>query len=69
MRKRHPWNRRPLRRALKYMRQDVGPIDLPVVRRCGDGYELVDGHPRYEILRELGVTNIPCLVLKETQPS
>jgi ParB-like chromosome segregation protein Spo0J len=33
----------------------------------GDDYDILDGHLRYEILREFGETTIPCLVLKEVQ--
>ena len=43
--------------------------DFPVltVYDRGDGYDILDGHLRYEILRELGKTTIPCFVLKEIQ--
>jgi ParB-like chromosome segregation protein Spo0J len=36
-----------------------------VVYDRGSSYEILDGHSRFGILRELGVTTIPCLVLKE----
>lgn len=45
----------------------VGLLKPLVVCDQGDTFEILDGHLRYEILRDFGVTTIPCLLEKEVQ--
>jgi len=42
---------------------EVGLVEPPVVCRTGDGFCLImDGHIRIEILKDMGVTEVECLV-------
>jgi hypothetical protein len=42
---------------------EVGLVESPVVCRSGDGlYLILDGHIRIEILKEMGVSEVECLV-------
>jgi len=41
---------------------DKGSCVPIIVRRRGDGYEIVDGEHRWRICRELGLEEIPCIV-------
>jgi len=43
----------------------VGLIEPLVVCPEGDGFEILNGHVRYQILLEMGVESVPCLVRKE----
>jgi len=43
----------------------VGLIEPLVVFPEGDGFEILNGHVRYQILLEMGVETVPCLVRKE----
>ena len=45
----------------------VGLLEPLVVYDHGDGYDILDGHLRYEILLELGIETVPCLVWKERE--
>ena len=49
--------------------QAVGLLQPLVVSEHGDRYDILDGHLRRDILQDLGVTTIPCLVLKEMHQS
>lgn len=40
-----------------------GLIEPLVVRRDGAHYRILDGHIRYSALLELGVAQVPCLVV------
>lgn len=40
----------------------VGLIEPLIVYPIGDGYEILDGALRYQILLDLGVESVPCLV-------
>jgi hypothetical protein len=45
--------------------QEVGIIEPPVIAKCRDdakAYLLLDGHLRVEVLRDLGETEVTCLV-------
>ena len=48
---------------LKVNIQALGLIDPLCVCRDGEKYYLLDGYVRYQILLELGVEEVPCLVL------
>ncbi|MGE3182136.1 MAG: ParB/RepB/Spo0J family partition protein [Phycisphaerae bacterium] len=43
----------------------VGLIEPLVVCPEGDGFEILNGHVRYQILLEMGVESVPCLVRNE----
>jgi ParB-like chromosome segregation protein Spo0J len=45
----------------------VGLIEPLIVVDQGDSYEILDGHLRYQILLDMGVETVPCLLVKETQ--
>ena len=45
----------------------VGLIEPLIVYDQGDIYEILDGRLRYEILLEMGVETVPCLVWKERE--
>jgi hypothetical protein len=50
--------------------REIGLVELPVVARDKDTpgkYLLVDGHMRIEILREIGATEIECLVADDDE--
>lgn len=50
--------------------REIGLVELPVVARDKDTpgkYLLVDGHMRIEILREIGATEIECLVANDDE--
>lgn len=50
--------------------REIGLVELPVVARDKDTpgkYLLVDGHIRIEILREIGATEIECLVANDDE--
>ncbi|MES0000087.1 ParB N-terminal domain-containing protein [Mesorhizobium sp. M0051] len=50
--------------------REIGLVELPVVARDKDTpgkYLLVDGHMRIEILREIGVTEVECLVASDDE--
>lgn len=42
--------------------REVGVIEPPVVSRARDKYVLLDGHMRIEALKELGETEVTCLI-------
>lgn len=64
-----------IRRSPKYAQiaasiGEVGIIEAPVVARDAqtpDKYHLLDGHTRFEILRERGETNVTCLVATDDE--
>ncbi|MER8578468.1 chromosome partitioning protein ParB [Mesorhizobium sp. M1423] len=50
--------------------REIGLVELPVVARDKDApgkYLLIDGHMRIEILRELGIMEIECLVATDDE--
>jgi hypothetical protein len=59
-----------IKRSRKYSQiassiRELGIIEPPVVTRCrdsGSAYLLLDGHLRVEVLKELGETEVTCLV-------
>ncbi|MBN9589029.1 MAG: ParB N-terminal domain-containing protein [Alphaproteobacteria bacterium] len=59
-----------IKRSRKYSQivssiREIGIIEPPVVTRCRDSsgaYLLLDGHLRVEVLKELGETEVTCLV-------
>ncbi len=55
------------RTGLKYQQilasiREVGIIEPPVVSKSKDGYILLDGHLRLEALKEMGETEVSCLI-------
>ncbi len=55
------------RTGLKYQQilasiREVGIIEPPVVSKSKDGYILLDGHLRLEALKEIGETEVSCLI-------
>ncbi len=55
------------RTSLKYQQilasiREVGIIEPPVVSKSKDGYILLDGHLRIEALKEIGETEVSCLI-------
>jgi hypothetical protein len=42
--------------------REVGLVEPPVVSRTGELFSILDGHIRIEILKELGISEVECLV-------
>ena len=63
----NPWNPNRLseemRAKLKAYIEREGFVEPIVVRRKGDGYEILGGYHRWGIAKELGYETIPCVVL------
>ncbi len=47
--------------------REVGIIEPPVVHKQASGFVLVDGHARIAALREIGKTEVTCLVAKDEE--
>jgi len=51
--------------ALKKNIKDKGFVSPILVRIIKGGYEIIDGEHRFNILKELGYTKIPCVIVEE----
>jgi len=62
-----PWNANQIDEAiLQRLRTSIGKYGLVqnlVVRKVGDGYEVLSGNQRIKLLREFKVTKVPCVVV------
>lgn len=64
-----------VKRSAKYRQiaasiAEIGLVERPVVARCRDGagkFLLLDGHLRFEVLRDRGISEIECLVSTEDE--
>ena len=62
-----PWNVNQIDQAmLQRLRTSIGKYGLVqnlVVRKVGDGYEVLSGNQRLKLLREFKLTKVPCAIV------
>jgi len=47
---------------IKLSAKDIGIITPLIVRKVGNGYQIISGHHRFLVAKELGLLSVPCIV-------